>query len=266
METDTPAERRLLTLWRLVRGYGSQVATALSAILLALASIKRFEGAQDAFTWVGGTLGVLGILGMVLMRPTYARLLDERNVALASARTRSQLLQRSLTTMLKRLARELDMTQTHHRLSVYCHRDEHFVMLARYSTHARWNMPGRVIYRESNDVISDAWNRGESVVVSLPQEKAKRVEKQCDVQGMTREDALGLTMPSRSLVGYRLTEADTHVGVLVLESTQPRGVNSRTLDALQGAAFASAVASLMSISRDHFPAMVEYVKPTAAPK
>jgi hypothetical protein len=232
------------------------VATAASAILLALASIDDLANARSVLLSVGVSLGAAGILGMIFIRPSYARLLEERNDATIQAGIRSELLQRALISVLKRLASELKITNTHFRLSVYCHRGEHFVMLARHSGHSKWSRAGRMAYRESSDVISEAWYVGKSVVVDLPGDTSQRVRLQVENQGFSESDARGLTMPSRSLVGFRLVEGDDHVGVIVLESTQPRGVNSKTLDALPASVFVATIASVMAISRDHFPAMV----------
>lgn len=265
MEVGSKDEAALVVIWRFVRGYGAQIATAASAILLALAQFKEFTDARMALIVVGVCLGVVGIVGMLIIRPTYAQLLEERNEAQRNAHTRSELLQQSLTSMLKRLARELELTNTHYRLSLYCHREQHFVMLARHSAHGKWNRAGRVVYAEANDAITDAWNKGWSVFVDLPQDKAKRVTELVEVQGMSREDANGLTMPSRSVVGFRLLEGEEPVGVIVLESTQPRGVHSKTLEALRVSVLAGVVASMMGISRDHFPAMIQHVLPKESP-
>ena len=253
----TKDESLWIAAWRWIKGYGTPVAGAGSALLIGLSTHPNFVASAEWMVPTGIGLGVASVVGIFAVHPTYPKLIEQRDEARALAAARASAMRGTLRVVLKRLMEEIGLKNTHYRVSIYCHSDSSFLMLARHSGHQRWAKAGRVRYRETDDVISSAWAEGWSVFIDLPEDKLKRVEELVRRQKMDRKDAMQLTMPSRSVVGYRLVHDGDPVGVLVLESTQARGVGHGTKTLLERSEVVALSAAIMASTPDHLEATVE---------
>lgn len=254
-------ESFFVAAWRWIKGYGTPVAGAGSALLIGLSTHPSFVKNADWMVPTGIVLGILSIIGVFAVHPSYPRLTEQRDEARAVATARANAMRGTLRVVLKRLMREIGLTNTHYRVSIYCHSDASFLMLARHSGHQRWARDGRVRYHEADDVITSAWAEGWSVFIDLPEDKQKRVDELVRRQGMDRQDAMNLTMPSRSVVGYRLVHDGDPVGVLVLESTQARGVGHSTKNLLEKSETVALSAAIMASAPDRLEATVDVPVP-----
>jgi hypothetical protein len=256
MENQTRDEDRLVIFSRYVKAYWHAFGLVASATVISLASLPFAATFYLYMAVPGAILGIVSVSGQVLQKPSYVALIKQRDQSDGHARHRSMLLEKSLGVFLHRLAREIEATQSSVRLSVYCHKDASFVMLARVSANPKFEVKGRALYPDDQGVIASAWQNGRAYLSSLPQKKEERVEVLVEA-GFPEDVANSLTMPSRSLVGVRLSENDEHVGVLIVESTAARGVGSSTLDRLESSKILAGVATMMYSSKDHFPTMLE---------
>jgi hypothetical protein len=251
----SPGEDRIVAALRYCRAYWSHHAVGASAILLAVSGLPFVHASYGWWAVSGVVLGVVGAVGQVAQRPSYATLLEERDLARAAADQRSELLEEALVVLMRRLSRDLDTDRRDTRVSVYCHRADVFVLLARIAHSQAWQRRGRPSYPDDHGVIGEAWDIGAAHIVDLPEDRAERIDELVDV-GFDRSEAEALLMPSRSLVGVRLSQNGLHVGVLVVESVKARGVNGTTRDALTASPMLPSLCSLLYASRDHFPGML----------
>ena len=258
MEHQSHGEDRLIAGFRLIRAYWHQAALLASAVALGLAGLPFAEKHYWYYAVAGMVLAGAGLVGQIAQRPSYARLVEERDRHKSHATRRSELLEEALETFMTRLSTEINTNRAHIRVSLYCHRDAHFVLLARISERLRWRAKGRPAYPDSQGVIGIAWDTGKATQFNLPEKANDRVEELVR-KGFSRDEAKNLKMPSRSLVAMRLTEGQEHVGVLVIESINPLGVGTSTLDALTGSRMVPSLCTLMYSAKDHFPIMLKSV-------
>lgn len=219
---------------------------------MGLAGLPFAQGNYGLWALAGICLGLAGLSGQIVQRPTYTQLVEQRDRFREHAGRRSELLEEALATLMGRLSIELGVNRAHSRMSLYCHRDASFILLARTSDRQQWRAKGRPSYPDNQGVIGIAWDTGRATQFGLPEKASERVTELVK-GGFAREEAKALKMPSRSLVGIRLTEGQEHVGVLVIESTMPRGVGTATLDLLEQSHMLPSLCTLMYSAKDHFP-------------
>lgn len=241
---------------RLLRGHGGFVWITLGAVAFGLAAI-------DGMAWmviVGGVLTVVGIVVHLLLKPSYAVLLRREQDANEQAALAAQALQGSLQSMLRRIAVHCGINETHQRISIYCHVGEEFVMLARYSTSPRLQASGRGVYPADKGVIGEAWDRGESTRWDWPEDREEWNRLQCTLYGLPRGTVEALSMHACSMVALRLTHDANHVGVIVMESTQKRGVKKAQLTSARQSLLLESVNEIMYAAQPQFPEVADYLK------
>lgn len=242
-----------------LRGQGGFILVTFGAVAIGCAAIP---GAW----WlaiVGAITTVVGVVLHLRLDPSYAALaqqaVDDRALAEATAES----LQSALESILRRIARHCEINENHQRISIYCHVGGEFVMLARESTSTKLERSGRPVYPGEQGVIGEAWDRGESTRWNWPEDRREWNELQTSEYGMSPEVAEALAMQARSIVAMRLTHDNVHVGVIVMESTQPRGVMMRHLSAARQSLLLGSASEILASARPHFPAVAAHIKSAA---
>lgn len=228
----TSAERRWLRLrlWLLgIRDYVGTFVLAAGGVLLAL-------GPGDWRFNLGAILAVGAALWNLKNVRRYVHLTEREAQSRQRAADRSSSLLTILDTALRALMDELtDIDFTQARISIYRHRGDHFVPLARVSKSPRLQARGRSEYPENQGAIGRAWDKGAFKATNLPEKRDDWMQNCIDEFGMDESTAATLQMQSRSIVCHRLdtsTPPTSGIGVLVVESLKARGVDGKTLDTL----------------------------------
>lgn len=257
-----------------------QFGSALGAILLAIASapdllLKNASQSDDSFFgdktplghwgWeqivflVGAALVIASLIGQLRVRPTYSQLLEERDDAISLAEQRATIMESILGGVVDQLCVASGLNGFNYRASLYCHGDASFILLVRTSRNPELRKIGRVRYPENQGVIGKAWTDGQAAFLGLLADRAAWEQQMVD-QGIEPETASSLQMQSRSIVGVRIDDTSKSppepFGVIVLESTAPRGVTGTTLDKLAKSPVWHVLVTLMLDAREHFPAIV----------
>lgn len=257
----TRTERVFGRASRFLRGHGGFVWITMGAIAFGVAAI-------GAYSWMvipGVLLTVVGVVVHLMLKPSYAELLDQKTSAMSQAAASATALQGALRSILTRLAIHCKINETHQRISIYCHVGENFVMLARHSASPRLESTGRGVYPADRGVIGDAWDKGESSRRDWPENREDWDKLQCALYDIPPEDVARLSMHSCSMVALRLTHDGKHVGVIVMESTEKRGVKSQQLKAAKESLLLASVCEIMYSAQPQFPEVADYLKRLASP-
>jgi hypothetical protein len=241
----TSGEKRIISAWR-------NFAKSFPWMGLVLITVGSVLLALGSLTWrlllVGGVVTLLGLVVQIAYDKTEkvsARRLAELEALLSSTRAKEESLVEGLLSVLEAAARELmdelksncgvDFTKS--RLSIYRHADDHFYMLTRVSESESLGRKGRSRYPDDQGFISFAWNgKPEGLTdVGLDENQDDWKDTCVNDYGMDRESVDGLTMQSRSFLGKHIQTIELNpkrIGLIVIESLAPRGVNSVTLQKL----------------------------------
>lgn len=215
------------------------------------------------YLFVGGiALAAIGAIRQVSMKPTYSSLKTERDIARSKSNDRAGALEGVLRAVLNDLSAGLGLSTPACRVSIYCHANGEFVLLSRYSENPEHKKRGRPSYPESEGIIGKTWTQKRAVVVDLPSDRADWNQRAV-ADGISPETALGLRMQSRSIVGARidarLAAESLPLGVVIIESTAPRGVNARILDRLLEDRSWAILQNAMANARSHLPEVAQAV-------
>ena len=232
--TETPGERRLLTIWRWARG---AIVNWLGTVLLTSGATLLAFGTDHVGIFRAG-LGVtaVGLVSQLATSSRHQKLITKERTSRSRAIQRSASLQSILESGVRVLMEELAVDFHDARASIYRHKDDHFILLARMSDSPILEERGRGRYPDSEGLIGTAWAKGEGVVVDLPDDRSEWEQTCVDDYGMAPKDVAKLSMQSKSLLGKRFDASTTpksHVGLIVIESTRKRGVKGSTLDAVR---------------------------------
>lgn len=214
-------------------GYLGTVLPTLGAVGLA------FGTSVPLLFWLGVALVAAGILHAVLRGPRYAQIIQEHRQFQERAEARSKSLTTVLDSAMRALMEDLPVDFSQSRISVYRHKDNNFILLDRVSRSQLLERAGRDSYPDDQGVIGRTWDQGWAVVTRLPQDRATWNARCVRDSGMSLETARQLSMQSRSFVGKRIDLAgpvERPVGLILLESLAPQGVNGSTYDALASSA------------------------------
>lgn len=229
---------------RFARGVATFVRTAwaasgsvlLTAGSILLASDSEAQGTQFR---IGIAVSVLGVVLALYHAPRVGRALERERRANRRARDRAASLKEIMRGVMMALLEDLGIDPLTGRATIYRHTDGKFIPLARVSDSVQLTKLGKVNYSDKKGVIGRAWDKQKAVAVDLPADRDAWIATVVKDWGFTREEASAIGMQSRSLVGKRIDVSGTTpgpIGVLVIESLAPRGVNSRTLDRISEAA------------------------------
>lgn len=244
-----------------VRGQGGFVLATLGAAIGALGPIP-IPGAWT-LAILGAIVAFVGILLQVRLTPTYAELAASAIRDHERAEATAEALQATLAPLLRKLADHCDTNEAHQRMSVYCSAADVFVLLARHSRNARFEKPGRPTYPGDSGVIGEAWEIGESTKWNWPKDRTEWEAFQVREYGIPASVVARLNMHTRSVVAFRITHQDRNVGVLVMESTEARGVARKHLARARESLIMQSMAEIMLSSHPSFPAVAKVAKERA---
>lgn len=163
----------------------------------------------------------------------------------------------TLETVLDRAVEELsqdcEVWNAHTRASLYRHgaETESFIRVARVSLNPQLCNGGRKFYPDSEGLIADVWARGEASLRDLKGSREDWNNQHVESMGYSMETVSKLKMQSRSMVGVRLDYDHKPVGVVIVESENPRGVQAQIIDALKKTDWLDRTAMLFAVSREN---------------
>lgn len=207
-----------------------------TALLTSGAMLLAFGIGHRWVFRVGITVTVVGLVWQIAASPRLHRIMSDERESRQRALKRSATLRSILEAGVRALMNELNVDFHDARVSVYRHKDDHFILLARHSQSPVLESRGRGRYDDSEGLIGRAWERGEGVVVGLPDERGAWERTCVSEYGMDAASVAGIAMQAKSLVGKRFdseVRPKSPVGLIVIESTKKRGVNGTTLDELR---------------------------------
>lgn len=215
---------------------GAGLGWAAPVLLTAGATLLAFG---TDHTWVfraGIAVTVLGLIWQVVASPRLHKLVRDERESRERARERAATLRSILEAGVVALMNELKVDFTDARVSVYRHKDDHFILLARHSESPILESKGRGRYPDTEGLIGVAWEKGEGLVVDLPDDRGEW-ERACVQEYRVDASGIGgIAMQSKSLLGKRFDAAGPprrRIGLIVIESIKKRGVNGSTLDELR---------------------------------
>jgi hypothetical protein len=210
-----------------------------------------FSLALPSAGWITFAASTLGLVVLIVLRQRqqtharhYLQQVKALQLQLKEEEQRYALLEEAFYTQLDQgrshfgfllniISRELAFDSTH-RISVYVHNGEGFVAVARYSENPSYHRPGRPCLPADEGVLGACWQDGKASLTGLPDPKSK-VDYRKKSQ-ISPEYEKGFAMKSRSYFGKSIHSVDGYrrVGVIILESTQPQGLDlERIEEALQ---------------------------------
>lgn len=222
--------RRLAHFLRQLLINSPSLAIAAGSVFLAVD-----QGGGWAF-FVGAALAVGGTIAAIWTAPKVGQIKDRERAALSRAKQRTASLSAIMDSVLRVLLADLGVDPSKSRVSIYRHTHAKFVLIARWSHVQTLRSTGRTEYAENEGVIGRAWDRGAAIATDLPEDRKAWNESCISEWNMRRSVVPSLRMQSRSLMGKRIEVASTTaqpVGLLMIESLAPRGVNGTHLDNLE---------------------------------
>lgn len=229
------SDRLVVRLFRSLEGGLVWVGVVLMAAAPALMWFSHDD--RPWLPWVAGGLLLVGISLNGVVGWKHKRLVDREAEAKGRAARRSNAMQTIMVAALHTLMHELDHVDfTRARISVYRHKDGHFIRLCRESKDLELARPGRNRYPVDEGLIGRAWRSGTAYVRDLPEDRSEW-ESTCHEDWNINDQTVGgIQMQSRSLAGIRLEVTGTNprmIGLLVVESLDPRGVKGEVMDVLR---------------------------------
>lgn len=225
-------ERRAIRRRRRAQGFMGHLGT----VLQFAGSVALAVGLTVPLVFfVGIALAFSGAIYAVVRGPHYARIIEEHRVFEERAAARSRSLATLLDSALRALMSDLNIDFSQSRISVYRYRDNSFILLDRVSHSQILERAGRARYPSDEGVIGRIWDLREAVVTRLPADRESWNDRCVEDFGMARDVVTDLSMQSRSFVGRRIDvvgPTERPVGLILLESLAPQGVNGTTMDAL----------------------------------
>jgi hypothetical protein len=223
--------RALLSAGRSLWANAPSLLLAAGAILLAVDAEN--QGAPFA---AGVASSAVGTAWAAVSAPRVGRIIERERAARSRAAARTTSLTTIMNSVLRALLDDLDVDMSRSRVSIYRHAAGSFFLIARTSGSQTLEQAGRRRYPDTQGVIGHTWDLGAACVTDLPAGRADWERVCIDRWGMQAEEVRALAMQSRSLLGKRIDLPGTTpqpVGVLVIESLAPRGVNGQHLDHLE---------------------------------
>lgn len=254
IETHTQPPDRLVQIIEWFRSESHRYFAIASPVVIGL------WGGFDKSRWYNGWLlfglGVLFAIVAVLLqprRPSYHQLKLDYKHLLERFDNRGRAVERSIESLLQKLAEHCGADTHHDRVSAYYYHDGNFVMIARHSKNPELRRDGRRIYPSDQGAIGSAWSSREGKYVkSFPSDHEKWIKSMMR-DGLSREVAEKLTMKSRKIAAIRIEDVTGSVGILVLESTELPNIGSETLERVRNSLVYSAIADFVGNSSVETP-------------
>lgn len=209
--------------------------------------------------WVLGVGIIVGVLGVVIRprKPTYSQLKIDYDHLQLRFNNRGDAVQRSLETLLEKLAIHCGINTHQDRVSAYYYHNATFVMVGRYSKNPEHRKEGRRIYPVKQGIIGKAWESPKGVFQrKFSADKHRWFEEMMD-HGLTRDEAQTLTMRSLIIAAFRVEDNSGSVGALVIESTVQNRINAETLSYVDNSLVYSAIADFIGASSVESPKVID---------
>lgn len=248
MTAASDGERRALSAFRFARDQGPALLSGAGAIALGLWQLAA-PPASVIIAIVGAGVAVAGVV-LALLRPTEAQIREETARTIADADAKIAALRARVVRyeeasnervrfLLHELLDDLRLAGPRQRASVFMpgpNGDEGWHLVARYSADARLTGPGRSAYAADQGLVVETWSVGQSYRTDLPARRPNWDDFVSTSFHMPAAEVRKLRMQSRSYGCVRLDRpegaTERSVGVLIVESTEPRGVRAEMLDAM----------------------------------
>ena len=240
-EEEGKENRRIFTprAWRIIKSRFGGFAALVAGIVILIPSLFN-GGPSNRPPWWWTCLTVAIVL-MVVSFVYEVRLSPSREELLADAdRFRKQRehweyeLYEVFEVISCKILGGVGSKSSRSRFSVYYHRDRCFVRVCRVSGNPDLGRPGRSSYPDNQGIIAKVWREEAVTVTNMPSDREGWVSACVGDYGMKRSEAQDVAerMQSLSIVGRRINYGHRPIGIILLESTEPLGVNSKTLDKL----------------------------------
>lgn len=146
-----------------------------------------------------------------------------------------------------------DNKRRYTRLTVYCRdrKNRVFVPISRKSANPTLQTMGRKQYPDGQGIIGRAWKEGFAVERDLPDERVQWDAENVEKWGFTEAETRQLKMHPRSMAAVRLDSGADAVGIIVVESEKPHGVDARTVDLLQASVYSDDMAAMIRLLWSH---------------
>lgn len=225
--------------------YGSEALSAGSLVCTGLAAVPRIAGGPFLWLFLGVAFAVTAAVVRVKGGESVESMRTSRDEAKLLAEHSAQALRDAVRPLAFNLNEYLGLVASHQRLSVYCHFDGEFRLLARVAKNPLLQTPGRKVYPESQGVIGSVWRDGNAFERIGRQEEWNDWAKRFD---FSQEEANGLRMKSKVIAAVRLDHQRESVGIVLVESENPRGITAAQFEDLERSYITRSLAEILSIA------------------
>jgi len=229
----TPRARRIMK-----SRFGGFSALVAGIVILIPSLFNGGPSNHPPWWWacltVAVVLMVVSFVYEIRLSPSREELLADADRFRRQRERWEQELREALEVVSRRILEDAGSKSSCSRFSVYYHCDRCFVRVCRVSGNPDLGRPGRSSYPDDQGIIAKVWREEAVTVTNMPSDREGWVSACVEDYGMKRSEAQNVAerMQSLSVVGRRINYDHRPIGVILLESTEPLGVNSKTLDKL----------------------------------
>jgi len=227
----TPRARRIMK-----SRFGGFSALVAGIVILIPSLFNGGSSNHPPWWWacltVAVVLMVVSFVYEIRLSPSREELLADADRFRRQRERWEQELREALEVVSRRILEDAGSKSSCSRFSVYYHCDRCFVRVCRVSGNPDLGRPGRSSYSDDQGIIAKVWREEAVTVTNMPSDREGWVSTCVEDYGMKRSEAQNVAerMQSLSVVGRRINYDHRPIGVILLESTEPLGVNSKTLD------------------------------------
>lgn len=211
------AERRLR--WK---NHGINVVSVILSVALTFLAAFRFPG---AWLWIWFFLLALVIIGTFIKEIVtfrndrdFAALVRECQGLRDYKRTTTQAVTELLEDLGRRSCEALNINNEHTRITFYGHSTKGFVPLARYSMNPSIMRIGRTLYPEEQGIIWDTWTNAKANFTARGAKTEQDLIAMHVNTGVPEQVVKEFNMIPRYMIGIRLDQDSTRLGVVIVES------------------------------------------------
>ncbi|QAB18803.1 hypothetical protein Leucomu_13575 [Leucobacter muris] len=241
----TPGESAGAWVEDKLRRYGTEFLSAVSIFATAIASVPGVFLGPIIWIGIGVALALVAAVFRGKLTESLHSIRNERDDAVERADASIQALRDAIQPLAHNLSAYLELTESHQRLSVYCHHVSEFRILARVAKNPHFQSGGRSSYPETQGVIGTVWTGGNA---SVRAGNSETWEDWVARFGFTPEEAAGLKMKSHSIAAVRLEYNREPVGIVLIESENRNGIKPAQFEKLQNSYITSSLAELLAIA------------------
>jgi hypothetical protein len=247
-------------------GLGGTLALVPALIPHTVDKLGRSTGPNPVSIWLTVVAGLLLLVGAFRSMHVQNQR-EERGADIEALQLRIETLEgedanrraaflETAELVLRGLAESAGAYAHHVRVSGYVHNGGgFFVQFARISKNPAFWPKGKGLYPDDEGILGAAWQRGKDACVDIDLAASPSIHE--TRFGMSPETVAGLRMKPRSMIALRVedaaTKSDRHVGVIVFESTQKRGVNKAMMETMLKSGQWKALELHFSSGRNYLP-------------